>query len=97
MSSAQQLGAGRGHAVFTYGRQPCNHARALGVTRDAGTQCPQQRHQRLVAELVTGGSHAVTARDSVLGTYSITEEGETTLDAPLAAYRVEDGEVLPAR
>jgi hypothetical protein len=25
------------------------------------------------------------------------EEGETTLDAPLAAYRVEDGEVLPAR
>jgi hypothetical protein len=26
-----------------------------------------------------------------------TEEGETTLDAPLAAYRVEDGEVLPAR
>jgi hypothetical protein len=22
---------------------------------------------------------------------------ETTLDAPLAAYRVEDGEVLPAR
>lgn len=38
-----------------------------------------------------------TERDSVLGTYSITEEGETTLDAPLAAYRVEDGEVLPAR
>ena len=36
-----------------------------------------------------------TERDSVLGTYSITEEGETTLDAPLAAYRVEDGEVLP--
>ena len=33
----------------------------------------------------------------MLGTYSITEEGETTLDAPLAAYRVEDGEVLPAR
>ena len=38
-----------------------------------------------------------TERDSVLGTYSITEEGETTPDAPLAAYRVEDGEVLPAR
>jgi hypothetical protein len=38
-----------------------------------------------------------TERDSVPGTYSITEEGETTLDAPLAAYRVEDGEVLPAR
>ncbi|HEX5896564.1 MAG TPA: hypothetical protein VFY47_09565 [Thermoleophilaceae bacterium] len=38
-----------------------------------------------------------TEHDSVLGTYSITEEGETTLDAPLAAYRVEDGEVLPAR
>jgi hypothetical protein len=38
-----------------------------------------------------------TERDSVLGTYSITEEAETTLDAPLAAYRVEDGEVLPAR
>jgi hypothetical protein len=38
-----------------------------------------------------------TERDSVLGTYSITEEGETTLDAPLAAYRVEEGEVLPAR
>jgi hypothetical protein len=28
---------------------------------------------------------------------ALTEEGETTLDAPLAAYRVEDGEVLPAR
>jgi len=38
-----------------------------------------------------------TERDSVLGTYSITEEGATTPDAPLAAYRVEDGEVLPAR
>ena len=38
-----------------------------------------------------------TERDFVLGTYSITEEGETTLDAPLAAYRVEDGEELPAR
>ena len=33
--------------------------RPVGMTRDAGTQCPQQRHQRLVAELVTGRSHAV--------------------------------------
>jgi hypothetical protein len=33
-----------------------------------------------------GSSHFDgTERDSVLGTYSITEEGETTLDAPLAA------------
>ena len=38
-----------------------------------------------------------TERDSVLGTYSITEEGETTLETPLAAYRVEAGEVVPAR
>jgi ABC-type branched-subunit amino acid transport system substrate-binding protein len=38
-----------------------------------------------------------TERGSVLGTYSITKEGETTLDAPLAAYRVQDGEVVPAR
>ena len=38
-----------------------------------------------------------TERDSVLGTYSITTEGETTLDAPLAAYRVEDGEIVRAR
>jgi len=37
------------------------------------------------------------AASTVLGTYSITEEGATTPDAPLAAYRVEDGEVLPAR
>ena len=38
-----------------------------------------------------------TERDSVLGTYSITDEGETTLDAPLAAYRVTgDGRLLPA-
>ena len=35
-------------------------------------------------------------RDSVLGTYSITEEGETTLTDPLAAYRVtEDGRLVP--
>ena len=31
-----------------------------------------------------------TERDSVLGTYSITEEARPRLDAPLAAYRVED-------
>ena len=37
-----------------------------------------------------------TERDSVLGTYAITEEGETTLDAPLAGYRVtKDGRVVP--
>jgi hypothetical protein len=29
-----------------------------------------------------------TERDSVLGTYAITEEGETTLEAPLGPYRV---------
>ena len=32
-----------------------------------------------------------TERDSVLGTYSITAEGETTLDAPLAAYTWKQG------
>lgn len=37
-----------------------------------------------------------TERDSVLGTYSITEEGETTLDEPLRGYRVTaDGRLLP--
>jgi ABC-type branched-subunit amino acid transport system substrate-binding protein len=38
-----------------------------------------------------------TERDSVLGTYSITAEGETTLDAPLAAYHVEAGALVPER
>ena len=38
-----------------------------------------------------------TERDSVLGTYSITAEGETTLDAPLAAYYVEAGALVPER
>ncbi len=38
-----------------------------------------------------------TERDSVLGEYSITEEGETTLDGPLAAYSVAaDGRLVPA-
>ncbi|MDQ3759448.1 MAG: hypothetical protein M3331_05865 [Actinomycetota bacterium] len=38
-----------------------------------------------------------TERDSVLGTYSITDEGETTLDEPIAAYRVTPGgRVVPA-
>jgi ABC-type branched-subunit amino acid transport system substrate-binding protein len=38
-----------------------------------------------------------TERDSVLGTYSITDEGETTLDEPLAGYRVtDDGSLEPA-
>lgn len=37
-----------------------------------------------------------TERDSVLGTYSITEEGETTLDEPLRGYRVTaDGRLVP--
>jgi serine phosphatase RsbU (regulator of sigma subunit) len=49
--SAQQLAAGRGHAVFLHRRQPCDEARALGVSRDARTQGAQQRHQRVVAEL----------------------------------------------
>lgn len=38
-----------------------------------------------------------TRRDSVLGAYSITAEGETSLEAPLRAYRVTpDGVVVPA-
>ncbi|MDQ2676721.1 MAG: hypothetical protein M3Y34_07915 [Actinomycetota bacterium] len=38
-----------------------------------------------------------TERDTVLGTYSVTEEGETTLEAPLGPYRVTPkGEVEPA-
>jgi branched-chain amino acid transport system substrate-binding protein len=37
-----------------------------------------------------------TERDSVLGTYSITEEGETTLDRPAAVYFVKDQRILPA-
>jgi len=38
-----------------------------------------------------------TERDSVLGAYSITEEGETTLDEPLGPYRVAgDGSLAPA-
>jgi len=38
-----------------------------------------------------------TQRDSVLGTYTITDEGETTLSEPIAAYRVTaDGRVIPA-
>ncbi len=37
-----------------------------------------------------------TERDSVLGTYSITEEGETTLSEPLAGYEVTpDGRLVP--
>lgn len=39
----------------------------------------------------------VTERDSVLGTYAITKEGETTLEAPLGPYRVTaEGEIEPA-
>jgi len=38
-----------------------------------------------------------TQRDTVLGTYTITDEGETTLSEPIAAYRVTaDGRVIPA-
>ena len=38
-----------------------------------------------------------TERDSVLGAYSITAEGETTLDEPLGPYRVTgDGRIVPA-
>ncbi len=38
-----------------------------------------------------------TERDSVLGPYSITGEGETTLDEPLGPYRLTgDGRILPA-
>lgn len=38
-----------------------------------------------------------TDRDSVLGTYSITDEGETTLDEPLGAFRVTaDGRIVSA-
>lgn len=38
-----------------------------------------------------------TERDSVLGTYAITEEGETTLEGPLGPYRVTaEGEIEPA-
>ncbi len=38
-----------------------------------------------------------TERDSVLGKYTITDEGETTLDAPIAGYRVTaDGQVVLA-
>jgi hypothetical protein len=38
-----------------------------------------------------------TERDSVLGTYAITDEGETSLDAPLAGYRITpDGRLKPA-
>jgi len=37
-----------------------------------------------------------TERDSVLGAYSITDEGETTLDEPLGPYRVTgDGRIVP--
>lgn len=39
-----------------------------------------------------------TERDSILGTYEITDEGETTLDRPLAGYRVtSDGRLVAAR
>jgi hypothetical protein len=35
--------------------------------------------------------------DSVLGTYAITEEGKTTLEAPLGPYRVTaESEIEPA-
>jgi len=37
-----------------------------------------------------------TERDSVLGTYSITDEGETTLDAPLSPYEVTGDGLMPA-
>ena len=38
-----------------------------------------------------------TERDSVLGTYTISKEGETTLDAPIAGYRVTfDGRLVLA-
>ena len=39
-----------------------------------------------------------TERDSVLGAYSITDEGETTLDEPLEPYRVTgDGQIVPGQ
>ncbi|MDQ3729021.1 MAG: hypothetical protein M3355_05475 [Actinomycetota bacterium] len=39
-----------------------------------------------------------TERDSILGTYEITDEGETTLKKPLAGYRVtSDGRLIPVR
>jgi hypothetical protein len=60
-----------------------------GLSSDSSTTCPPPRSEPRKFD--------GTERDSVLGTYTITEEGETTLDAPLAAYGVEDGEVLPAR
>ena len=71
-------------------------ASGLGA-RAAALGAIDRPHDPLSRSSVVEAYFDGTERDSVPGTYSITEEGETTLDAPLAASRVEDGEALPAR
>jgi ABC-type branched-subunit amino acid transport system substrate-binding protein len=80
-----------------YGREPGPWA-AYGYEAMASALAAVER-----ADDPLSRSSVVTAyfdgaeRDSVLGAYSITEEGETTLDEPLGPYRVTgDGSLAPA-
>lgn len=80
-----------------YGRKPGPWA-AYGYEAMASTLAAVDRAgDPLSRSSVVDAYFDGTERDSVLGNYSITEEGETTLEAPLAAYRVAHGEVVPAR
>ncbi len=80
-----------------YGREPGPWA-AYGYEAMASALAAVDRsNDPLSRSSVVAAYFDGTERDSVLGTYSITDEGETTLDEPLAAYLVEDGEVVPAR
>jgi len=60
---------------------------AMAVVLDSIERAEDPRDRSAVIDAF----FATTDRDSVLGTYSIDEVGDTTLDA-IAGYRVEDGE-----
>ena len=76
------------HSIFSAVRRS---SRSRRTTAAAGANDPLSRSS--VVDAYFDG----TERDSVLGTYAITEEGETTLEAPLGPYRVTaEGEIEPA-
>ena len=84
-----------------YGRKPGPWA-AYGYEAMASALAAIDRaDDPLSRESVVAAYFDGTERDSVLGSYSITEEGETTLEAPLAPYEVTDDgqlvEVLPSQ
>jgi len=80
-----------------YGREPGPWA-AYGYEAMASALAAIDRaNDPLARSSVIAAYFDGTERDSVLGTYSITDEGETTLSEPIAPYRVTaDGRVIPA-